>query len=425
MLFSFPSISASSSRGDLDLPCDHAHYVAVAVRLRQGAREHHLAALQNIDAVDVIGNMVHVGFSHQNALPDRPDRGNALGDQRNDRGRQPLEWLIEQQQFWIERQRAGDRYHFALAAGKLTAAAREILPELWEHCIGFFHAIAGGAARRPRPGRKLEILGHGQVGVDFGFLRRESDAALRDLPGRQLRQVDAVEADAARPATAVAHDAAKGRGLAGAVAPDQADQFARGHRKADAVQDAAALDVDFQVRQIKHHGILRRVCGRVPTTAAIMAGSLKNASGGMSASTLPSCNATMRCEYRSTRSMSCSTWTMPRTPAVLAATTRTSMIACLSPVETPLVGSSSRITDGLRAKALAISSNFFSPWDKVEATVSSRARSPRTSAMRSTSACSTLSRLSERNGLATRRKRDATATASVSRTVSAGKILTS
>jgi len=50
--------------------------------------------------------------------------------------------------------------------------------------------------------------------------------------------------------------------------------------------------------------------------------------------------------------MSCSTWTMARTPAAFAAETRTSIIACLSPVETPLVGSSSRITLGLSAKAL-------------------------------------------------------------------------
>src|SRR4051794_37253076 len=123
--------------------------------------------------------------------------------------------------------------------------------------------------------------------------------------------------------------------------------------------------------------------------------------------------------------MSCSTWTMPRTPAAFAAETRTSMIACLSPVETPLVGSSSRMTFGLSAKALAISSSFFSPCDSVEATVSSRGRKPRTSATRSASACNTSSRRSDRNGLPTRRRREATATASVSRTVSAGKMLTS
>src|SRR6516225_740702 len=132
----------------------------------------------------------------------------------------------------------------------------------------------------------------------------------------------------------------------------------------------------------------------------------------------------MRCEYRSTRSMSCSTCTMARTPAAFAAATRTSMMACLSPVDTPLVGSSSRMTVGLRAKALAISSSFFSPCESVEATLSSLLRRPNTSATRSASVCNTLSRLSERNGLDRRRRREAIATASVSRTVSAGKMFT-
>src|SRR4029077_5236240 len=279
----------------------------------------------------------------------------------------------------VERQGAGDRHHLALAAAQLPAPAGKILPQLWEDRVGLFDSDTGRTAGRPRPGREFEILGHGEIGVDFRFLRRKPDAALRDLPCRQLRQVRALEADAARSCTPITHDAAKRRGLAGAVAADQTDQLARSYRQADAVEDAAALDVDLQVRQIQHHCAFLKVCGRVPTTAAIIAVSAKKACGDISASTRPSCKATMRCEYRSTRSISCSTWTMPRTPAAFAAETKTSMIVCLSPVETPLVGSSSRMTEGLRANALAMSSSFFSPCDSVEATVSSLARSPRTS----------------------------------------------
>ena len=52
---------------------------------------------------------------------------------------------------------------------------------------------------------------------------------------------------------AIAHDAAKRRGLAGAVAADQANQFTRADRQADAIEDATALDVDLQVRQLQHH----------------------------------------------------------------------------------------------------------------------------------------------------------------------------
>src|SRR4051812_37802184 len=87
----------SSWRGELDLTRDHAHDVVIPIRLSQGAREHYLAALQNIDAVDVVGNVVDVGFRDQNSLAHGADRSHALRDQGNDRGRQALERLIEQQ----------------------------------------------------------------------------------------------------------------------------------------------------------------------------------------------------------------------------------------------------------------------------------------------------------------------------------------
>ena len=41
----------------------------------------------------------------------------------------------------------------------------------------------------------------------------------------------------------------------------------------------------FRFDKIQHHCAFLKVCGRVPTTAAIMAGSAKKASGGISAST--------------------------------------------------------------------------------------------------------------------------------------------
>ena len=54
----------------------------------------------------------------------------------------------------------------------------------------------------------------------------------------------------------------------------------------------------------------------------------------------------MRLEYSATRSMSCSTRMIAFTPARFAASITFLMMPCLSPLETPLVGSSSRITSG-------------------------------------------------------------------------------
>ena len=71
---------------------------------------------------------------------------------------------------------------------------------------------------------------------------------------------------------------------------------------------------------------------------------------------------------------------MALTPARLAAAISVFMMPCLSAVETPEVGSSSRITCGSSAKAEATSSSFFSPCESAAATVSSRWVSPKMSA---------------------------------------------
>ena len=78
--------------------------------------------------------------------------------------------------------------------------------------------------------------------------------------------------------------------------------------------------------------------------------------------------------------MSCSTSTMALTPACFPAAISVFMMPCLSAVETPEVGSSSRMTCGSSANAEATSSSFFSPCDSAAATASSRARRPKMSA---------------------------------------------
>ena len=61
--------------------------------------------------------------------------------------------------------------------------------------------------------------------------------------------------------------------------------------------------------------------------------------------------------------MSCSTSRIACTPVAFAAVISVRMTLCLSAVETPDVGSSSRMTSGFSANADATSSSFFSPCD--------------------------------------------------------------
>src|SRR3989442_1617664 len=124
-------------------------------------------------------------------------------------------------------------------------------------------------------------------------------------------------------------------------------------------------------------------------------------------------------------SMSCSTWTIALTPRRRAAPTMTSMMACLSAVLAAEVGSSSRISSGPSANALATSSSFLSPWGNVRASLASRSARPKTAAISPTSAWTARSAARDDQKRRPRPRRAQTATASVSATVRAGKTLTS
>ena len=123
--------------------------------------------------------------------------------------------------------------------------------------------------------------------------------------------------------------------------------------------------------------------------------------------------------------MSCSTRMIAFTPARRAASITFLMMPCLSPLDTPLVGSSSRITSGESAKALAISRSFFSPCESSRASLSSLASSPKIAATSRTRACTVLSFFADANRRRLRPICEITATAMDSATVIAGKMCTS
>ena len=84
-----------------------------------------------------------------------------------------------------------------------------------------------------RPGRPAaraatsRFSQHRQLGEDAAVLRHEADAGARDAERRPARRCPALPDDAARARRRQAHDRAHGRGLADAVAAEQADAFAR------------------------------------------------------------------------------------------------------------------------------------------------------------------------------------------------------
>src|SRR5881397_2254980 len=106
------------------------------------------------------------------------------------------------------------------------AAALAVALEAGEHAIGILDARLGGARAGASPGRHCNVLGDGELAEHLAFLRGKADAHARDPVWPKADDVLAVEFDRAGRGLEKAHDGAETRGLAGAVAADQADELA-------------------------------------------------------------------------------------------------------------------------------------------------------------------------------------------------------
>src|SRR5262249_18350533 len=142
---------------------DHARHGRITARLRRRPGKYDLAALDDIEAIGEVGHVVYVRFRDQHGVPVGADRRDAVDDRRHDGRRQSLGRLVEQQQPRVERKRAGDRHHLALAAGELLAAALAVLLEFWKYLIGDREAFIGTARACPCPGWQRDVLGDREI----------------------------------------------------------------------------------------------------------------------------------------------------------------------------------------------------------------------------------------------------------------------
>src|SRR2546425_1166534 len=214
----------------------------IAPGILEPAREEDRAALDHVETADVLGHVVDVGLGDQDRSAELGDRRDTLAHGRDDRGREPLEGLVEQEQVGVEREGPRDREHLPLAAAQLRALAPRVPPEHREDAVGELDALRGRAPPGPRPRGDLDVLGHGEVGEDPAVLRRPADAELRDLVRPAAVDGLAAELDPARARAQVPHDRAQGRRLPRAVPADEADHLARAHAERHGPQDVARLD---------------------------------------------------------------------------------------------------------------------------------------------------------------------------------------
>src|SRR4029453_2042923 len=86
----------------------------VATRVEGRAREDDLAALDDVEPRGVVGDGGDVGLGKQHGATARHDVRDRLADGRDDRGRESLERLVQEQHLGVEGEGARDREHLAL-----------------------------------------------------------------------------------------------------------------------------------------------------------------------------------------------------------------------------------------------------------------------------------------------------------------------
>src|SRR5579883_369590 len=252
------------------LSCNDPVNPGIAPSVGQAAGKDELPALDHINTVNRFRHMVNVRFGKEYGAAERADRPDALRDLGdNDRG-EPFKRFIEKQKLWVERYCARDRHHFPFTAGKLGAAAGLVAQQLRKNLICQRDPCLGGfGSFRSRPNGQLYILLYCQIAENLRFFRRKADAKPRYLPRRKPGDARTFEGDLAAGGLAVAHNGAEGRRLAGAVPPQNADEFASGHLKAQPVEDAAALNVDRKISDGEHlHSLGSREACRQPRQQA-------------------------------------------------------------------------------------------------------------------------------------------------------------
>ena len=152
--------------------------------------------------------------------------------------------LVEQREGRLQGERPGDADTALIAIGKAVAAVLGLFRKA--HPVeDFARLLPGRPARKPAADcGDRKVLLHRHRPEETRRLETAADTGLGDLAGRELGNVDAVEADAAAGrALEAAQDIDHGR-LAGAVRADQAEHFAAPDLQVDPAQgpDAAKGD---------------------------------------------------------------------------------------------------------------------------------------------------------------------------------------
>ena len=195
--------------------------------------------------------MLQVGCGHNNRHAFALELAHQFRQAMRERRGNAFERLIQKEKPGAAHERAAEARELLLAAGELEPLAWRELPELWNQAIDFFESLARVGDSRG-PGGHQDVLLDGQIGNQAAVFGHVADAQARASVSRHCEEIVILKAHRAGAALHQAHDASHQRGLAGAVAPDEASHVAGRQRERDASENLHRLDRDVEVLELKH-----------------------------------------------------------------------------------------------------------------------------------------------------------------------------
>ena len=223
--------------------CAHAQQPLDELRLREQllrvARVHDAALVEHDRVARDPPHDAEVLLDEQDGrqLGEPLEHARDVGDERR---REALRRLVDEQHAVVVQQRARDRDHLLLSAGERARALPEALLELREELVDEVVARLRVALR------EAEVLGDGEAGEDVAILGDVADAQSDDPIRRLPHELLVAEPDGAVRADE-AEDRAERRRLADAVAAEQRRDPALGNVERDALQHVGLAEVDVQV----------------------------------------------------------------------------------------------------------------------------------------------------------------------------------
>ncbi len=187
---------------------------------------HHAAALDDEMPVGDLGQRPDILVDHQDRSPSSLSRARQRQISARISGARPSVASSRIKQARIGHQRAADRQHLLLAAGKLVAHAAAALGQPRKQVVDC------ASVQPPSLGRgRHQIFAHGKIGENLAAFRHQADAELRDPVGRQAAHVRPLKRIEPARAGGQSHDRAHCGGLAHAVAAHQRHHLARRDRR--------------------------------------------------------------------------------------------------------------------------------------------------------------------------------------------------